>query len=136
MLLSPPTGEGEYNRLQMDVSCSLDNGVVVPTVNLIGCDCVPTGTHVDRVLSFPILDPNISVGDLLELVISAGLDHATINANNAACGRFCFQTMKTFADHGLIRDDWALLAYQWHADIGIASGPLGATVIDEDIIHL
>ncbi len=70
------------------------------------------GTHIDRVLSFPILEPNISVRDLLELLISAGLDSATINANNAACGQFCFQTMKTFADHGLIRDDWASLAYQ------------------------
>lgn len=98
---------------------------------------IPMSTHVVRVLSFPILEPHdICLGDLLALLASAGLDTTTVNVNNAACGPFCFQALKLFTEMGLIRDDWATLAYEWHNEISVASGALGITVIDEDIVNL
>ncbi|KAK0478121.1 hypothetical protein IW261DRAFT_1420330 [Armillaria novae-zelandiae] len=114
---------GLWQRLQLDIM-------------VMGRDCIPTGTHIDRVLSFPLLRTDISAGDLLELITGAGLDNVMVNANNAACSRFCFQALQTFADAGLIEGDWAEEAYKWHTNIGMASEGLSATMIDEDIINL
>ncbi|KAK0483889.1 hypothetical protein IW261DRAFT_1561675 [Armillaria novae-zelandiae] len=127
---------GLWQRLQLDIMCSWQNDVVTPEVTVTGHDCIPTGTHIDQVLSFPLLRTDISAGDLLELITGAGLDNVMVNANNAACGHFCFQALQTFADAGLIEGDWAEEAYEWHTDIGMASEGLGATMIDEDIINL
>ncbi|PBK88429.1 hypothetical protein ARMGADRAFT_1084755 [Armillaria gallica] len=102
MLLSPSAGKDHY-RIQLDVNCSLVNGIVQPDVTMTGRDVIPTGSHIATVLSFAILEPhNIAVGDLLELLTSAGLDSTTVNVYNTACGRFCFQSLKVFAEKGLI----------------------------------
>ncbi len=104
---------------------------------MTGRDVIPTGSQVASVLSFPILEPhNIAVGDLLEVLTSAGLDSTTVNAHNAACGRFCFWSLKVFAEEGLIQSNWAPVAYEWHKEIRMASGPLGITLLNEDIVNL
>ncbi|SJL03260.1 uncharacterized protein ARMOST_06612 [Armillaria ostoyae] len=106
-------------------------------VSVTARDVVPTGTHIGRVLSFPILEPDtVRVGDLLALLTSAGLDTVTVNSGNAACGHFCFQALNTFTENGIIQGNWAQPAYEWHQDIRIASGPLAATLIEEDLEHL
>lgn len=83
-------------------------------------------------MEFEVLEPTC-VGDLLELLVEAGLDTTTINVNNAACGRFCFKALNAFANNGIIREDWMEDAYQWHEEI--RNGGV-ATVLDEDIVNL
>ncbi len=83
-------------------------------------------------MEFKVLEPTC-VGDLLELLVEAGLDTTTINVNNAACGRFCFKALNAFANNGIIREDWMEDAYQWHEEI--RNGGI-ATVLDEDIVNL
>ncbi|SJL18559.1 uncharacterized protein ARMOST_22153 [Armillaria ostoyae] len=136
MLISPSSHTGA-KRLQLDVYCSLVNGVMEPEVTVTACDVVPTGTHIGRVLSFPILEPDtVRVGDLLALLTSAGLNTVTVNSGNTACSHFCFQALNTFMENGIIQGNWAQPAYEWHQDIHIASGPLAATLIEEDLKHL
>ncbi len=104
---------------------------------MTGRDVIPMGSQVASVLSFPILEPhNITVGDLLEVLTSAGLDSTTVNAHNAACSHFCFRSLKVFAEEGLIQSNWAMVAYEWHEEIRMASGPLGITLLNKDIVNL
>ncbi|KAK0477450.1 hypothetical protein IW261DRAFT_1421145 [Armillaria novae-zelandiae] len=118
---------GLWQRLQLDIMCSWQNDVVTPEVTNTHRPgtVIPPPSHLT---SLQAIFSNSSPG--------AGLDNVTVNANNAACGRFCFQALQTFADAGLIEGDWAEEAYEWHTDIGVASEGLGATMIDEDIINL
>ncbi|KAK0224930.1 hypothetical protein EDD85DRAFT_795599 [Armillaria nabsnona] len=80
-------------------------------------DVIPSGTNMEHIMEFEVLEPMLRVGDVLELFVKAGLDTMTINVNNVACGRFCFEALNTFANNGIIREDWMEDVYRWHKDI-------------------
>ncbi|KAK0476930.1 hypothetical protein EDD18DRAFT_1114983 [Armillaria luteobubalina] len=138
MILVSSTGlaGARWRRLQLDVTSDYQPDGTIPQVTVTERDRIPSGTHMGRLLSFAILDEDVSVGCLLEILTEAGLDSVTVNAHDAACGRFCFRSLKMFADVGLIRGDWAPDAYEWHEEIGVASAELGVMMKEEDLINL
>ncbi|KAK0186419.1 hypothetical protein F5146DRAFT_1004549 [Armillaria mellea] len=122
---------GFWVRIQLNVQCVITEDGVFPNVKRV-------------ILSeiWPMLDLAIiaedkpTVGQLMTVLTTAGLDTIQMGSNCAACCCWVFRALKAFVDVHLIRDNWQRLASQWNDDVVQVAGKQGAGVMEEDILSL
>ena len=102
-----------------------------------GRDLIPTTAGIWPTLHFNIIaEDKPTVGQLLTVLATAGLDTVQMTPTCAACRQWVFRALKALAHARLIRDDWERRALQWNDDVIRVAGEQGVRVMEEDILTL
>ncbi|KAK0187011.1 hypothetical protein F5146DRAFT_1003988 [Armillaria mellea] len=127
----------KYERIQLDIQCVITEDGVFPNVNANARDMIPTTAEIWPMLDLAIItEDKPTVGQLMTVLTTAGLDTIQMGSNCAACRCWVFRTLKVFMDACLIQDDWQWLASQWNDDVVQVADEQGAGVMEEDILSL
>ncbi|PBK68378.1 hypothetical protein ARMSODRAFT_1019936 [Armillaria solidipes] len=123
-------------RIQLDGALELVGGTLHGYVGCENHDYPPSGVTITPMLELGLVAQDLRVGDLLTLLVDAGVDDAPLNHLNVGCRRWCYRALKAMEERGVICGDWRTDVGRFVEDVRVAGAALGAHVIDEVVDDL
>ncbi|SJL14439.1 uncharacterized protein ARMOST_17896 [Armillaria ostoyae] len=123
-------------RIQLDGALELVGGSLRGYVGCENHDYPPSGVTITPMLELDLVAKDLRVGDLLTLLVDAGVDDAPLNHLNVGCRRWCYRALKAMEERGIICGDWCADVGRFVEEVRVAGAALGSHVIDEVVDDL
>lgn len=87
-------------------------------------------------LELSLIAKDLSVGDVVTLLVDAGVDDTPLNHLNVGCHCWCYRALKAMEENGVIDSDWQSAVNSFVDNVRVAGTPLRSHVIDEVVDNL